>query len=280
MNYSSLNQHYFYGRAFNTTLKSCLIVASGMGHIQGKDVHINRNTFDSFGILYVTKGTLFLEQYAQSFTLTENQGVLISFTAPHRYHLSSDTDSILWVHFNGDTIKPLMHKLELAHKLPFVFEDTTYISHFEDLFQLMHPKNPMDYPSVSQCIYNNLIYLLRDAILELANPTSIPQDWFIRELDIYINTHIYETITLTDLYTVVKMKPHAFMKTFKASFHTTPYQYILQKKLNYSLELLKHSTFSLSEIAHYLGFTDQSHYTNAFRKQFQNSPLQYRKQLL
>lgn len=66
-------------------------------------------------------------------------------------------------------------------------------------------------------------------------------------------------------------------KLFAKYFSQTPNTYLNQYRLNKSLEHLRNSDMSITEIALSVGFGGASYYTEIFRKCFGKSPTEYRK---
>lgn len=58
----------------------------------------------------------------------------------------------------------------------------------------------------------------------------------------------------------------------------TPMAYVNQYRLYQSLELLRDTAMSVMEIALAVGFGSASYYAETFRKNFDQSPTQYRKE--
>lgn len=68
-------------------------------------------------------------------------------------------------------------------------------------------------------------------------------------------------------------------KLFAKYFGQTPNTYLNQYRLNKSLEHLRNSDMSITEIALSVGFGSASYYTEIFRKCFGKSPTEFRKSL-
>ncbi len=86
-----------------------------------------------------------------------------------------------------------------------------------------------------------------------------------------------ETITLDDLATVANIHPVTISKYF-AKFHKeTLSEYIRKIKVEHSLSLIKNSNQSLTEVAHYCGFADQSHFIRCFKNATGYLPKDFRK---
>lgn len=68
------------------------------------------------------------------------------------------------------------------------------------------------------------------------------------------------------------MSEYHFLRLFKLVFGLTPHQYILQKRLEYSNNMLKIDRNSVSEAAIAAGFSDIYSFSKAFKKHFGTAP--------
>lgn len=96
-----------------------------------------------------------------------------------------------------------------------------------------------------------------------------------RRLRDYVLAHLDRPVAHGDLAAVVGLPPRSFSTAFKATFRTTPYQYVLTLRLGEAARLMRATQRSLAEIAYDLGFSSQSHFSTAFRRAFHVSPRQY-----
>jgi AraC family transcriptional regulator len=104
-----------------------------------------------------------------------------------------------------------------------------------------------------------------------------------KKLDIiekYISENIGNEISIESLAKLLKMSKFYFLKEFKKAKGITPYQYILQTKLERSRNLLENTAKNIAEISYDLGFSDQSHFTNLFKKYFGISPKKFKSNIL
>ena len=65
-----------------------------------------------------------------------------------------------------------------------------------------------------------------------------------------------------------------FYRSFKNAFGVSPHQYVLNKRLEKSVELLKDGKFKLTEIAYLVGFNDIYSFSKSFKKRFNTCPSQ------
>ncbi|OBK63343.1 AraC family transcriptional regulator [Mycolicibacterium fortuitum] len=83
-------------------------------------------------------------------------------------------------------------------------------------------------------------------------------------------------ITLEMLAQQAKMSVGGFIKAFRAAFHTTPYQYLLDRRIERAKSLLLTTQQTVAEIASSVGFSTPSHFATAFRHRVGISPSIYR----
>jgi AraC-like DNA-binding protein len=68
----------------------------------------------------------------------------------------------------------------------------------------------------------------------------------------------------------------SFKRDFQKLYQESPGRWLINKRLEYSVALLKTNTFSISQIAFESGFENVSHFNRAFKTKFGLSPTQYR----
>lgn len=95
----------------------------------------------------------------------------------------------------------------------------------------------------------------------------------------YIQDNLDRDIGLADLAKVVQMSSHHFGKIFKQSTRVSPHQYVLQCRIDRAKKLLDNPQLTLADISQSVGFCDQSHFTNVFRRYTSMTPRQYRDRL-
>ncbi len=89
---------------------------------------------------------------------------------------------------------------------------------------------------------------------------------------------IYEKKSISDIAKELCISQPKLIKDFKLCYGITPYQYILERKMEIAANLLIDSSESIHDIALYLRFVDQPSFTNRFKKVMGISPTEYRKQ--
>lgn len=82
----------------------------------------------------------------------------------------------------------------------------------------------------------------------------------------YIHDNLHTRITVDTLANYVNLNPSYLSRLFKKETGCSISEYIRNLKIDAAKNMLIYSEFSPSEIASILAFSDQSHFTEAFRK--------------
>lgn len=93
----------------------------------------------------------------------------------------------------------------------------------------------------------------------------------------FIKTHTNQPIGIPDVIRHVDKSRSSFMEQFKKETGETIGRYIMKARLQESKLLLAYSNKLLSDISNFFYFSSQSHFQNAFKKEYGITPLQYRK---
>ncbi|MEM7563947.1 MAG: AraC family transcriptional regulator [Pseudomonadota bacterium] len=100
----------------------------------------------------------------------------------------------------------------------------------------------------------------------------------VNKVDQYIDQHISTHITVDDLADLLHCSKFYFLREFKKLMGITPYQYLMDKRLERARHLLSSDQGTIASIGFDLGFNDQAHFTRAFKKQFGLTPGKFQKQ--
>ncbi|HEM3695022.1 TPA: helix-turn-helix transcriptional regulator [Streptococcus suis] len=100
----------------------------------------------------------------------------------------------------------------------------------------------------------------------------------LKELISYLQEHYSEKINIQQLAQRFGYSKNHFMSIFKHHTGSSCVDFILQLRLNKACEALLQSNLTISEIAHNVGFENLSNFNRQFKKRFNMTPKQYRKE--
>lgn len=121
--------------------------------------------------------------------------------------------------------------------------------------------------------YRIFASLEREAAPERIEPDGI--SWLQRGLD-YMEIHYAHGITIEEVARHAGVGRTHFSKKFHERYGITPVRHMQRLKLDEARMLLEQTNYSLSEIAHSVGYPDLFSFSKAFKKHHGLPPKQYR----
>ncbi len=99
----------------------------------------------------------------------------------------------------------------------------------------------------------------------------------IRKIMEYMQEHYAEKITLEDLADQVHLCKSESCRLFKRYMNESMFEYLLDYRIERSLELLRQSGLDVTGVAGQVGFGDPGYYARIFKRKMGCTPLEYRK---
>ena len=93
----------------------------------------------------------------------------------------------------------------------------------------------------------------------------------------YIDNHLHDRITVQMLADELEMNASWLSTVFAKETGLSVSDYIRQRKLTAAKHLLSYNEYSCTDIAEYLGFAGESHFSTLFKKYEGVTPKEYRK---
>ncbi|MEL1243802.1 DNA-binding response regulator [Flavobacterium sp. DGU11] len=174
--------------------------------------------------------------------------------------------------------------LLLKDNLPYIFitsySDKLTIERIKETRPygiIMKPFKAIDIKTNVAIVLNNYKYKSIDVVRA---KDTIDQDAPLRIKDVvrYIDDHISEKIDIDTLVPITKWKKHHLIRMFSQFMGTTPYSYILNRKIEKSKLLLEATDLPVAAVAADMGFYSSSNFCATFKKFTGLSPDAYRKQ--
>ncbi|WP_310556524.1 response regulator transcription factor [Flavobacterium sp.] len=141
---------------------------------------------------------------------------------------------------------------------------------------IVKPFKEEDLLATISVVLNNYSHKKIDSnTINAPNKNSIP--FKVREIVSYINTNLEKKLDIDELTKLTKWKKDHFTRLFKKYLGSTPYQYILSRKVEKAKTLLSETVIPINEIAYELGFESHSNFYHIFKKLTDDTPENYRK---
>lgn len=105
---------------------------------------------------------------------------------------------------------------------------------------------------------------------------SLAQRAAVREL---VESVIDSTLTVERMATEAGLSPYYFSKLFNVSFGLSPHQYVLERRIDRATTMLCSSPrLSIAEIAQAVGFSNQAHFADTFKRSTGRTPRAYQQE--
>lgn len=142
-----------------------------------------------------------------------------------------------------------------------------------NIYDTFRSRAPIAEDQISITITNILMDLLTAETTQQATRKTQTD---ISDAISHINKYFYKSITLQELADIAALSPYYFSRVFARETGMTPHKYLITTRMANAKFLLKTSQMSVKEIAIRSGFSDESGFCTAFKKQEGMTPNEYR----
>ena len=226
-------------------------------------------------IEFVLKGTGTVESPNGTFHPSAGDSYLLRSNEPHKYYSDPDDPWVkIWVNFQGTLIPSVLdaYGLRKSMLLPGI---NTY-DHLKRIHDIASSET-MDIDTImDKCctVFVELCQYIRNQLPTNEQPAQIPQN--IALLKEYLDTHLHERLTLEKCSEITFMSISQTIRSFRAAYGVTPYEYLNQRRIRTARLLLRNSALSIQDIAERTGFQDQNYFSKYFKKKCGESPSKFR----
>lgn len=119
---------------------------------------------------------------------------------------------------------------------------------------------------------------IRMAVGHLKEKNETPEKELLRKVDAYIDDHISEDIQRSELARSVYRSPDYLNRMFKQITGYSLMEYVTLRKLELARRLLRTTRLPVNIIALRVGFSQLSHFSSSYKKQFGCTPMQERRE--
>lgn len=94
------------------------------------------------------------------------------------------------------------------------------------------------------------------------------------DLAYFMETNFRQQMSLKEMARLTGRSESGFKKDFNALFHDSPFRWLLNRRLDYARNLIRHSGTSVSDAAFQSGFENLSHFSRSYKNKFGHAPAQ------
>lgn len=251
--------------------------------------------FDFMDVEHVHRGYEFVIPFRQSSPykvekklVATEQKKIFPFNPEQSHRAMRETSTeLVAVFLETDFLQSLAKSIYGKQSVSFVNRSHTYSSNLKNLLfsfmdELKHKQAGCDFITQSIAVQAG-IRLLRE--LQSNCSTGNGDKRYSHKKGInaaveFIHENYRQDFTLNEIAQVAYLSPYHFSRAFKAELGKSPFDYLLDVKIEIAKELLKLTDKTVTDICFESGFNDPSHFSRVFSRRVGLSPISYRKQLL
>lgn len=230
-----------------------------------------RKNYEYLLVEYVLSGQGFVEIDGQHHICHDDSIYLLPPGLDHRYgSFSEDPWNKEFFIFEGDLVKHFIQDYQLIGK--YVFKDCAELRHYFRDFDVLQnqPNVNWEAPLLLHRFFQDVFvkYYHKDK-----RKIHSPQ---VARLKTELDLNLEHKVSLDELAEKLGCSKVYMIRIFKHEMGVSPYEYLMNRRIESARILLTHSTLFIKEIAEQLCFSDQYHFSNYFKKKVGLSPQHFR----
>lgn len=188
------------------------------------------------------------------------------------YFTPADDVKAYWIHFGGTDVPELIRSLELdsVNIIPYN-NSTLFTETIEVIYDELTLKKPFHQLKCTSLLTELLIDINR---FHKQNSTS-PSDTALEAILVYISKNYFRSTSNEEYAAMCNMSTSYFVKMFKNATGTTPQHYKMLYRIERSEKMLIDGSYSISDIASFVGYDDALYFSRIFKKIKGVSPSEY-----
>ena len=248
------------------------------GHFYGRSRFATARTDkESYLLFYTVAGAGLIEQGVQQVELPAGSALLLNCRTPQSYCTAPGQQSWqhTWVHLDGAGVANLAETLLPQNRLTPVRVSAWEMQPLIDTIFAEWDRGTVAAQIETGLTLHRMLALMAARLL--AGDASRSNRALIEQATGYIRAHYAEPLSLDALLAQTPVSTSWFLRLFRQYTGTTPYNFLLSTRITRAKELLVLTDFAVSEVAHQVGFGDESNFSTRFTAMVGQSPQQYRK---
>lgn len=230
-------------------------------------------------ILALKEGTAKLIINDKEVLLKKNKLIIVNPNEVH-YSISNVTTKDYFVLYLDRTwyknLQNHIYEINDILLLPNEINSNLICEDFFKTFEYLYDKNDVIEKELKlldflKKIFSN--YINKNEVLKIDETTKIA-----KEFKEYIENNISSKLTLTQISNILGYSPYHIIRICNQDFGLSANAYIINKRVHRAKKLISEGK-NISEVALEVGFYDQSHLTNIFKKVFAITPKAYQKDI-
>lgn len=263
------NIYYVDGRCAD---KNVVVTLAGITYPDSSYL-IKREKSDIYVFEYVLDGEGTVWDSGAARKVKKGDVYILKKGESHRYYSDKkEPMKKIWFNVDGSIIAHLLSDYSLSN--------TCHIEGFGEPYMFFKIRNKLLECKAERRLHDGEMDILFHMLIKKLSDFEKKKDYVKSEAEIlkdYIDSHLDRSLTIKELANHIYRSPSHAINIFKNSFGKTPYDYMLERKIETAKMLLKNTNMKIGDVCTECGFTDGHYFSRYFKKCVGTSPNEYRK---
>jgi AraC-like DNA-binding protein len=228
-------------------------------------------------LLYTVKGCGSLKYKNTKYSLPAGTASLIYCNNYQYYKTEGDIWDYRWIHFNGSAIKIYYELINENSLNPITINDYNLFEQTHNEILQTIEDNDITSKVNRALLVTKLLTICVDNKLNTTKDINKKHKSETEKVKNYIASNYDKKISLDELCSLIYISKYHFLKIFKTHTGMTPYEYLINYRINIAKQILKNSDLPINEISLKVGFNDESSFIKQFKVATNYTPSNYRR---
>lgn len=216
------------------------------------------------------------------------------FVPPHTLHQLTVTDKevqykrmVLWIRKQyldrlsssyTRLLEQFWEYIEKKHYLIRNPEVTFQMKQYIEKIMQLEKEKPYGFDLLIENTFRELFIYLNIVLEKETATISTKGNPTVQKIIQHIEEHLSDELSLQELANALNLDEYYISHLFKKEMGTSIHKYVIRKRLNESKKLLE-KNYGIRELISLIGFKDESHFIQCFKKEYGFTPKQYKMSL-
>lgn len=246
-----------------------------------KESHVAAQTFV---LHFVSKGSGVLEVNQREYNISENQGFIIRKGQKVTYYgIESNPCTYYWIGLSGRKLFEYLDRTTITLETDVITfsEDSAVKKVIVDVCEAVYLRKPfVNDLWLTMNIYKILFYLIEE-FPKVSKETNFTKRRSLSQtaLDLIHENIPNANFTINEIAQNMKITRGYLYRIFKATYSISPRQYLLQARMEKARQYLINTDEAIGSISENVGYKNQFLFSKAFKKFYDLSPSDMRKDI-
>ena len=229
---------------------------------------VRRKGLASYLLFYIKEGEMLFEYEGRAFVGRAGDVVMLDCRRPHHYKALVRT-RFYWFHYDGNASEAYF-----AHFLDscgiFFQEFRKMEEHFVLIHDMMRSESPDE--GMMSVQVHRILSLLYSSIGRYGSLSDS-----VARAKLYMDEYYMDKISMEQIAEESHMSQSHFFRLFRLETGMTPYNYLMNVRINHAMKMLLETPYSMEEIADQCAFCSSANFIRAFRQNTGITPSKFRR---